>query len=85
MKEGLVTVDVALEGELPRGARPDLSVDGTVELEHLASVVYMPRPGFSQEDGSASLFRVETDGVHAQRIRVDLGPALSARFRFWRA
>lgn len=73
VKEGLVTVDVALEGKLPRGARPDLSVDGTVELEHLADVVYMPRPGFSQEDGSVSLFRIEPDGIHAQRVRVDLG------------
>lgn len=73
VKEGLVTVDVALEGKLPRGARPDLSVDGTVELEHLDDVVYMPRPGFSQEDGSASLFRIEPDGIHAQRVRVDLG------------
>ena len=71
--EGLVTVDVALEGKLPRGARPDLSVDGTVELEHLEDVVHMPRPGFSQEDGSVSLFRIEPDGIHAQRVRVDLG------------
>ena len=73
VKEGLVTVDVALEGKPPRGARPDLSVDGTVELEHLEDVLYMPRPGFSQEDGSASLFRVESDGIHAQRVRVGLG------------
>ena len=73
VKEGLVTVDVALEGKLPRGARPDLSVDGTVELEHLEDVLYMPRPGFSQEDGSGSLFRLESDGIHAQRVRVDLG------------
>ncbi len=73
VKEGLVTVDVALEGELPRGARPDLSVDGTVELEHLADVVYMPRPGFSQEDGSASVFRIEPDRIHAHRVRVELG------------
>ena len=73
VKEGLVTVDVALEGELPRGARPDLSVDGTVELQHLEDVLYMPRPGFSQEDGSVSLFRMEPDGIHAQRVGVDLG------------
>ena len=73
VKEGLVTVDVALEGKPPRGARPDLSVDGTVELEHLEDVLYMPRPGFSQEDGSGSLFRLESDGIHAQRVRVDLG------------
>lgn len=73
VKEGLVTVDVALDGKLPRGSRPDLSVDGTVELEHLKDVVFMPRPGFSQEDGSVSLFRIEPDGIHAQRVRVDLG------------
>ena len=68
-----MTVDVVLEGKLPRGARPDLSVDGTVQLEHLVDVLHMPRPGFSQEDGSASLFRIEPDGIHAQRVRVDLG------------
>ena len=44
-----------------------------MELEHLEDVVYMPRPGFSQEDGSVSIFRIEPDGIHAQRIRVDLG------------
>ena len=48
-------------------------MDGTVELEHLEDVVHMPRPGFSQEDGSVSLFRIEADGIHAQRVRVDLG------------
>lgn len=73
VKKGLVTVDVTLEGTLPRGARPDLSVAGTVELEHLEDVLHMPRPGFSQEDGSVSLFRIEPDGIHAQRVRVDLG------------
>lgn len=73
VKKGLVTVDVTLEGTLPRGARPDLSVGGTVELEHLEDVLHMPRPGFSQEDGSVSLFRIEPDGIHDQRVRVDLG------------
>ena len=48
-------------------------MDGTVELEHLEDVIFMPRPGFSQEDGSVSLFRIEPDGIHAQRVRVVLG------------
>ena len=73
VKEGLVTVDVTLEGTLPRGARPDLSVDGTVELEHLEDALHMPRPSFSHENGWVSLFRIEPDGIHAQRVRVALG------------
>jgi HlyD family secretion protein len=70
---GTVTVDVALDGDLPRGARPDLSVDGTIELERLADVLYVGRPALGQEHGTISLFRVGPDGVTADRVRVALG------------
>src|SRR5690606_15092206 len=62
---GTVTVDVALEGELPRGARPDLSVDGTIEIERLENVLYVGRPAYGQAESSVGLFRVEPDGEHA--------------------
>ena len=75
VENGTVTVDVALDGELPRGARPDLTVDGTIELERLDDVVYVGRPVFGQEESVVSLFRMEADGVHAGRTRVSLGRA----------
>jgi RND family efflux transporter MFP subunit len=70
---GTVTVDVALDGPLPKGARPDLSVDGTIELEHLADVVYVGRPAFGSEQGAITLFRLQPDGDEAVRIKVRLG------------
>jgi RND family efflux transporter MFP subunit len=70
---GTVTVDVRLEGELPKGARPDLSVDGTIDLERLANVLYVGRPAFGQEKSSVSMFRLEPDGKMASRINVKLG------------
>jgi HlyD family secretion protein len=70
---GTVTVDVALEGELPRGARPDLSVDGTIEVERLEDVVYTGRPAYGQAESSVTLFRLEPDGRHARRAVVRLG------------
>jgi HlyD family secretion protein len=73
VREGTVTVDVSLEGELPRGARPDLAVDGTVEIERLDDVVYVGSPAFGQEDSTVGLFRVEEDGRHASRAQVRLG------------
>jgi HlyD family secretion protein len=69
---GTVTVDVAMEGTLPKGARPDLTVDGTVELERLESVVYVGRPAFGQEQSTVGLFKVEPDGG-AARVQVRLG------------
>ncbi len=72
-QNGTVAVDVALEGALPKGARPDLSVDGTVELERLDNVIYVGRPAFGQENSVVSLFKVEADGRNAVRIRVRLG------------
>jgi HlyD family secretion protein len=58
-QNGTVTVDVQLEGELPRGARPDLSVDGTVELERLDNVLYVGRPAFGQEQSTVGLFKLD--------------------------
>ena len=73
VQDGTVTVDVALAGALPKGARPDLSVDGTIELDRLADVVYVGRPAFGQEQNQISLFRVDGDGNDAQRVKVRLG------------
>jgi HlyD family secretion protein len=73
VQQGTVTVDVALEGELPKGARPDLSVDGTIELERLENVLYVGRPAFGQEQSTVSLFRIDANGVDAARVKVQLG------------
>ncbi len=70
---GTVTVDVALEGPLPRGARPDLSVDGTIELERLSDVVYVGRPAFGSEQGTITLFRLQPGRDEALRVKVRLG------------
>lgn len=70
---GTVTVDVKLVGELPQGARPDLSVDGTIEIERLAEVVYVGRPVFGQPNSQITLFRLEADGKNADRVPVKLG------------
>ena len=73
VERGTVTVDVALQGELPRGARPDLSVDGRIELERLVDVLYTGRPAFGQAGGSVTLFRLTPDGDGAERVTVRLG------------
>jgi HlyD family secretion protein len=73
VQNGTVTVDVALEGELPRGARPDLSVDGTIELERLTDILYVGRPAYGQEQSVISLFRVEPDGVTCMSTKVTVG------------
>jgi HlyD family secretion protein len=70
---GTVTVDVELPGKLPQGARPDLSVDGVIELEHLDDVVYVGRPAFGQEHSTAGIFLLDADGVYATRTQVQLG------------
>ena len=75
VENGTVTVDVALDGALPRGARPDLTVDGTIELERMDDVLFVGRPVFGQEESVVSLFRLEADGAHAGRTRVGLGRA----------
>ena len=73
VQNGTVTVDVAIDGPLPKGARPDLSVDGTIELDRLADVVYVGRPAFGQDQNTISLFRVNKDGDEADRVKVRLG------------
>ena len=70
---GTVTVDVKLDGPLPRGARPDLSVDGTVELERLDDVLYVGRPVQGQPDATIGLFKLIEGGRGALRVTVKLG------------
>lgn len=70
---GTFTVDVALQGELPKGARPDLSVDGTITMEKLDNVLYVGRPAFGQEKSTVGMFRIEPDGNYAVRVPVELG------------
>jgi HlyD family secretion protein len=73
VREGTVLVDVGLEGELPRGARPDLSVDGTIEIERLPDVLYVGRPAYGQPDSTIQLFKLVDDGTAAVRVPVQLG------------
>jgi HlyD family secretion protein len=70
---GTVTVDVALDGALPQGARPDLSVDGVIDLERLADVLFVGRPAFGNENSTISLFKVSADGKTAIRVPVKVG------------
>jgi HlyD family secretion protein len=70
---GTVTVDVGIEGQLPQGARPDLSVDGTIELDRLADVLFVGRPALGQEKSQVGLFRLNEDGDEAVRVKVRLG------------
>src|SRR5579864_350362 len=70
---GTRTVDVRLIGALPSGAVPDLSVDGTIEIENLSDVVYVGRPVFGQPNSTTSLFKVDPDGKGATRVQVKLG------------
>ena len=72
VQNGTVTVDVAFNGALPRGARPDLSVDGTIELERLADVLFVGRPAFGQEQSAVGLFKLQPNG-EATRVQVTLG------------
>jgi HlyD family secretion protein len=75
VQNGTVTVDVKLTGELPKGARPDLSVDGTIDLERLDNVLYVGRPAFGQENSTISLFKLGADGQTASREPVKVGRA----------
>jgi HlyD family secretion protein len=75
VQNGTVTVDVKLTGELPKGARPDLSVDGTIDLERLDNVLYVGRPAFGQENSTISLFKLDGDGRDATRVPVKVGRA----------
>jgi HlyD family secretion protein len=73
VQNGTVKVDVAIDGPLPKGARPDLSVDGTIELERLADVLQVGRPAFGQEQATVGLFRLQPGGGEATRVQVRLG------------
>jgi HlyD family secretion protein len=73
VQNGTVTVDVSLQGELPRGARPDLSVDGTIQIERLENVLHVGRPAFGQAGSSVGLFKLTPDGREAVRTTVRLG------------
>jgi HlyD family secretion protein len=73
VQNGTRTVDVTLTGDLPKGAVPDLSVDGTIELERLNDVLFMGRPAFGQEQSVVGLFKISGDGVNAERTQVKLG------------
>jgi multidrug efflux pump subunit AcrA (membrane-fusion protein) len=78
VQNGTVTVEVALDppgGQLPRGARADLSVDGTIELERLPDVLSVGRPAYGQPESTVGLFRLSPDGAAAQRVQVVLGRA----------
>jgi multidrug resistance efflux pump len=70
---GTITVDVTIDGELPAGARPDLSVDGVIELERLPDVLHVGRPAYAQERSTISLFKLTPDGSEAVRVQVRVG------------
>ena len=73
VQNSTVLVDVSLQGELPPGARPDLSIDGTIQLERLEKVVFVGRPAFGQEKSVVGMFKLDADGLYATRIPVHLG------------
>ena len=73
VQNGTRTVDVTLTGELPKGAVPDLSVDGTIELERLNDILFMGRPAFGQDQSTVGLFKIGGDGSTAERTQVKLG------------
>ncbi len=73
VEQGTVTVDVGIDGQLPKGARPDLSVDGTIELERLEDVVYVGRPAFGQENNTVGIFKLVSGSSEAVRTPVKLG------------
>ncbi len=75
VQNGTVTVDVELAGALPQGARPDLSVDGTIDLDRMTDVLFVGRPAFGNENSTISLFRVSPDGKTATRVPVKVGRA----------
>ena len=74
-QNGTVTVDVKLSGELPKGARPELSVDGTIDLERLENVLYVGRPALGQENSTISLFKLSGSSKEAGRVPVKVGRA----------
>jgi HlyD family secretion protein len=78
-QNGTVTVDVALDGALPPGARPDMTIDGTIQIDRLPNVRHVGRPASGRADGDVALFKVTADGTRAERVTVRLGPAAANR------
>ena len=74
-QNGTVTLDIVLDGRLPAGARPDMTIDGTVQIDRLTAVRYVGRPASGRTDGDVTLFKVSPDGAHAERIVATLKPA----------
>jgi HlyD family secretion protein len=75
VQNGTVTVDVELAGALPQGARPDLSVDGTIDLDRMTDVLFVGRPAFGNENSKIELFKLGVDGTTALRVPVKVGRA----------
>lgn len=75
VQNGTVAVDVEMTEQLPLGARPDLSVDGTIEIENLKDILYVGRPVRGQPESTVGLFKVVNDGAEAVRVKVKLGRA----------
>jgi multidrug efflux pump subunit AcrA (membrane-fusion protein) len=75
VQNGTVTVDVELAGALPQGARPDLSVDGTIDLDRMKDVLFVGRPAFGNENSKIDLFKLGADGTTALRVPVKVGRA----------
>ena len=70
---GTVTIDVSIDGALPAGARPDLNIDGTIQLERLRNIVFTGRPTFAQNNSAVGMFRLDPDGKTATRVQVRVG------------
>src|SRR5262249_48922334 len=70
---GVVTVDIQLNAELPQGLKPGLKVDGIILIERLSNVTYVGRPVFGTANGEASLFKIDSDGMHATSVKVRFG------------
>jgi HlyD family secretion protein len=75
VQEGSVLVDILLEGALPRGARPDLTVDGTITIERIPDTIYMQRPTYGSQDQKVEVFKLVDEGQYAVRVPVQLGRA----------
>jgi HlyD family secretion protein len=73
VQNGTVTVDISFDDPLPNGARPDLSVDGTIEIENMKNILFVGRPAFGQPESTVGLFKLTGDGSEATRTSVKLG------------
>ena len=73
--QGTVVVEVAIDGELPKGARADMSVDGTIEIERIPNATFVGRPAYGSAESTVGLFQISEDGKEATRVNVKLGRA----------